>query len=100
MPTHLWSRFSAWMRALIPHRYEPRLVRRTHVVCPETGETVEIHVEIGARPEQRRVLRCSRHPGGDPACAQTCLRDPAIWEGPADALLILPPGHGVPDDRD
>ena len=40
------------------------------------------------------------HPGDDPACAQTCLRDPAIWEGPADALLILPPGHGVPDDRD
>jgi hypothetical protein len=97
---HLWSALRGWARRVLPHRYRPRFIRRTHVVCPETGEAVQIDVELAVQPEQRRVLQCSRHPGQDPTCSEACLHDPRIWEGPADALLIVPPGHGVPAERD
>ncbi len=97
---HRRTRWLAWVWRILPHRFHPRLVRRTHVVCPETGETFQVDIALGLGPEQRRVLRCARQPDRDVSCSEACLRDPRSWSGPADALLILPPGRGVPDEVD
>lgn len=95
----LWAALRSLLRQVVPHRYHPRFVRRTHVVCPETNAPAEIDLELAVQPADRRVIRCSRHPDGTVPCDQPCLRDASIWQGPADALLILPPGHGVPDEQ-
>lgn len=98
--SRLWSTLRRLAHHVIPHRYHPRFVRRVHTVCPATGEVAQIDVEMAVAPGARRVIRCSLHPDGTVPCDEACRHDPRIWEGPADALLILPPGRGVPDEQD
>jgi hypothetical protein len=78
----------------------PRLGRRVAVRCPHTGAlvTIDVQTEPGGIP--RPVLRCSADPAFPPRCDQGCRAAGEVRTGPALALLILPPGHGVPAQPD
>src|SRR6266516_1377520 len=85
-----------WAR-LWPRRPRPRLVRRSAMRCPHTGEHAEIELMMGPTGAPWHVLRCSMRPECPPICDQACRNLAEAVIGPARALLILPPGEDVPE---
>ena len=79
-------------------RHVPRLVRRTAVHCPESGEPVEIELLMRKTGPPDMVLRCSAHPECPPTCGQACRDLAEAVTGPTRALIICPPGDGPPED--
>ena len=89
-----------FLTRLRPHHRHPRIIRRTHVHCPQTGALVEIEIELGSGTPQRRILRCSAHPERPPPCDQRCRLAAEAFAGPADAVIILPEGCAETDAQD
>lgn len=100
-PAGWWAALRRRLGVLRPHRRHPRLVRRTHLHCPRTGEVVEVEIELGDTVAERRVLRCSAHPGASPPpCDARCRFAAEAFAGPAEALIILPEGCRDTTERD
>jgi hypothetical protein len=79
------------MTGFFTFRRRPRLVRRTTVHCPATGEAVEIDLLMKATGPPDAVLSCSAHPECPPTCDQACRRLPEAVLTPPRALIIYPP---------
>ena len=78
----------------------PRLVRRTELTCPHTGDPVEVDVQVGPTGRPSLVLRCSARAGCPAACDQACLACAELLTAPARALILLPPGTTGTDEVD
>ena len=83
---HLW-----------PRRPRPRLVRRSAIRCPHTGEQVEVELLMRPTGAPSHVLRCTIRPECPPTCDQACRDLAEAVTGPVRALLILPAGEDVPE---
>jgi hypothetical protein len=103
MPLAALGRLVHFLRDLSgPHRpaFRARVVRRVALHCPHDCELVEVDILQGPDAGLRPVLRCSARPECPPSCDHACRALHDAVAGPARALLILPPGEGVPDEVD
>jgi hypothetical protein len=78
----------------------PRVVRRTRSHCPHTGAPVEIDLLMSRTGAPQAVLRCSARAEAPPTCDGACRALAESVVGPACALIICPPGAGVPEEID
>jgi hypothetical protein len=100
MSSALWS----FLRSVLGRRgspaNRPRLVRRTHTHCPHGGGPVVIELLMSPTGAPQAVLRCSARSEVPPTCDAACRHLAESVVGPACALIICPPGKGLPEDSD
>ncbi len=89
----------AWVRRLLSlGRAHPRVVRRTTVHCPRSGQPVEIELLMKETGGADVVLRCSARPGTPPDCDQACRALAEAVVGRPRAVIICPPGKDLPEE--
>jgi hypothetical protein len=93
----LLRRLAARLR---PPNHRPTVVHRMALHCPHGGRLVEVDLLMGPTGMPERVVRCSTQRENPPACEQACRTLHEALAGPVDTLLILPPGHQIPDEID
>ena len=76
----------------------PRLIRRTVVHCPGDHAPACVDLLLAESGMPTAVLRCSKHAERPPECAHACLAMAEAVCGPARAVILCPPGEGVPDE--
>jgi hypothetical protein len=96
----IFGHLRAFISRRLRWRARPRVVRRVTVHCPESGAPVEIDLLMRETGPPDVVLRCSAHPEQPPACDQACRRLAEAVLSPPAAVIICPPGSGLPEEID